>query len=247
MIKKIIKLFIPNFLLKAKATYIAKLYNRKFIGMSDKEIFKKIYTQNLWGKSVKVEEKYYSGLGSHSNDLTGKYIKAVNSFLMSLSKKPNVVDLGCGDFNIGRKLRRYCADYIAIDIFDELIKFNKKTFFNLKVDFRALDVTQEEVPAADICFVRQVLQHISNDSIFSFLKNIKNKYTYLIVTEHYPTSKFIPNLDKNTGPGIRFYDNSAVVLHKKPYRLKYKFKKTLCKTSTPNMSGYLKTIVYKLD
>ena len=57
MIKKIIKLFIPNFLLKAKAIYIAKLHNSKFIGMSDKEIFKKIYTQNLWGKSAKVDEK----------------------------------------------------------------------------------------------------------------------------------------------------------------------------------------------
>ena len=48
------------------------------------------------------------------------------TFLLSLPKKPDVVDLGCGDFVIGSKLRKFCNKYIAVDIVDELINFNKK-------------------------------------------------------------------------------------------------------------------------
>ena len=38
--------------------------------------------------------------------------------------------------------------------------------------------------------VRQVLQHLSNNDIKLFLKNIKYKCKFLIVTEHYTSKKF---------------------------------------------------------
>ena len=47
---------------------------------------------------------------------------------MSFNNKQNVVDLGCGDFSIGSQIRKNCNDFIAIDIFDELIEANKKKF-----------------------------------------------------------------------------------------------------------------------
>ena len=109
----------------------------------------------------------------------------------------------------------------AVDIFNELIDFNKKKYKHLNVDFRVLDITSEELPSGEVCLVRQVLQHLSNESIMNFVNLAKDKYKYLIITEHFPTSKnFIANIDKPTGFDIRFYDNSAVVLTKSPFNLK---------------------------
>ena len=38
---------------------------------------------------------------------------------------------------------------------------------DLDVDFRVLDITSDEIPPGDVCFVRQVLQHLSNQSIIN--------------------------------------------------------------------------------
>lgn len=58
-----------------------------------KEIFKEIYSTGARGRSEDVTDFYYSGTG-HSQSL-------------------NAVDLGCGDFAIGSKLRHHFNNYIA--------------------------------------------------------------------------------------------------------------------------------------
>ena len=184
------------------------------------------------------------------SDFVSKYIKSVESFLCSLPKKPDVVDLGCGDFVIGSKLRKFCEQYIAVDIFDDLIEFNKKKFSELNVDFRVLDITRDELPGGDICFLRQVLQHLSNESICKFIKLLKNKYKYLILTEHFPeTENFIPNVNKPDGPDVRLYNNSAVVLTLPPFDLKAIKEVDICEThsnSVEGFSGVLKTKIIQL-
>ena len=167
--------------------------------------------------------------------------------MLSLPKKPNVVDLGCGDFVIGSKLRKFCNKYIAVDIFDELINYNKKKYQDLNVDFRILDITSEKLPAGDVCFVRQVLQHLSNESIVNFVKAIKNKYKYLIITEHFPSSKnFVANLDKPTGPDVRLYDKSAVILTKPPFNLRVIKDTDVCETYSDSIDGVIKTKLLQL-
>ena len=168
-------------------------------------------------------------------------------FILSLPNKPNVVDLGCGDFVIGSKIRRLCNNYIAIDIFDQLIDYNKKKYKELNVDFRVLDITSDELPSADICFVRQVLQHLSNQSILQFLEAIKNKYKYLIITEHLPSSNFFKaNLDKPTGPDTRLFDKSGVILTKPPFNLKVIEDIDICETRSDSIEGVVKTKLLQL-
>ena len=170
--------------------------------------------------------------------------------MQTFTKKPNVVDLGCGDFNIGSKLRKYCNNYIAVDIFEEIINKNKITYNNFDVDFRVLDITNDSLPESDICFLRQVLQHLSNENIEKFLRQIKGKYKFLVLTEHLPDIKsFTPNLDIITGPEIRLYKNSGVVLTKKPFNLKPINEINICNTSSLKISGFegtINTIIYKL-
>jgi len=248
MIKKLIKKFIPDFIFAYRQKIKIKKIRKKFLKMEKNDIFKEIYLKKLWSpESIKSSYKFYSGVGSYFPELTNDYINEIKKFLSSLPKKPDVVDLGCGDFVIGSKIREYCNNYIAVDIFDELIYFNKKKYKTLNVDFRVLDITAEELPEGEICFIRQVLQHLSNDSITDFIKAIKDKYKYLIITEHFPaTNNFVANMDKPTGPDTRFYDKSAVVLTDSPFNLKVIKDTDICETTSDSIEGVLKTKILQL-
>ena len=175
MIRKIIKKFIPNFILEYRAKYTVNKTRNKFVKMKRYEIFKEIYLKQLWSsENKKKDHKFYSGTGSYLPELVNDYFSAIEKFFLSFHEKPNVVDLGCGDFTVGSKIRKMCNNYIAIDIYDELINFNKKKYKSLNVDFKVLDITVDKLPSGDVCFVRQVLQHLSNESIMNFIKNIEN-------------------------------------------------------------------------
>ena len=127
MIKKIIKSLIPKFVLKKRQKKKIQKMRDKFSKMNQYEIFKEIYLSKLWTpNSTKEDYKFFSGIGSYLPELVNDYIDEVSKFLSSFPSKPDVVDLGCGDFAIGSKIRKLCKNYIAVDIFDELISFNKK-------------------------------------------------------------------------------------------------------------------------
>lgn len=248
MIKKIIKKFIPNIILKYREKIMIKQMRLKFSKMKTYDVFKEIYLNKLWSPDPKKKDnEFFSGLGSYLPEFVNDYIDKVRKFLSSFPSKPNVVDLGCGDFVVGSKVRKLCNNYIAIDIFDELINLNKKKYKDLNVDFRVLDITKDELPSADICFVRQVLQHLSNESIKNFVNLAKNKYKYIIISEHYPSPKnFIANIDKPTGPDIRLYDNSAVVLTLPPFNLKVIKDTDICECYSNSIEGFEGAIKTKI-
>ncbi len=106
-----------------------------------------------------------------------------------MPQKPDVMDLGCGDFNIGSQIRGFCEKYIACDIVDSLIAQNRVIYENLNVDFRIFDLTAEKCETVDIVFLRQVLQHLSNDDIKKGLRNIIPYCKYLVLTEHWPVQR----------------------------------------------------------
>ena len=245
--KKILKFLIPKFILRMKNKFIASRTRKEFLNKSQKDIFKTIYSKKMWaGEKKKI--KFYSGLGSHSEELTNKYIIEVAKFFTIISQKTKRCRLRCGDFAIGSKIRDKCDRYYGIDIVDELIEENKKKFKNLSVEFLSLDITNDQLPSADICTVRLVLQHMSNESIHKFIKNINNKYKFLIVTEHFPSpEKFVPNINKPSGSDTRFYDNSAVDLNAPPFNLKIIDMKDLCDCSSDLIEGSLKTKILQLS
>lgn len=216
-----------------------------FKSLSTKEIFSEIYQKNLWGKSDNPDQPYYSGAGSHDKAITSVYLESVSSFLQTFSTKPAVVDLGCGDFFIGSQLRPYCGQYIACDIVSELIEYNKIKYKELDVDFKNLDLITEALPSGDIVFIRQVLQHLSNEQIQKLISKLSS-YRYLILTEHLPKLKnFVPNLDKKPGSGIRLGYHSGIVLTLPPFHLKVVNEKVLCEAE--EVDGVIKTLLYKLQ
>ena len=253
-VKYIIKSLLPNFILLPIQRYRQHKWeelhpsvnkDQYYNGLSTGEVFTKIYEVGAWGKSNESTQGFFSGSGSHANNLVSPYIEALQKTLSSFPQKPNVVDLGCGDFYVGSKIRYLFDSYIACDIVESLIDFNKQKYKDLDVDFRVLDLTKDELPNADIVLIRQVLQHLSNKEISAVIPQISSKYNYLVLTEHLPKDgSFVHNLDKPAGPSIRPFFNSGIILTSPPFNLQVK--ETTCICEAEEYPGIIRTNLYKL-
>jgi 2-polyprenyl-3-methyl-5-hydroxy-6-metoxy-1,4-benzoquinol methylase len=248
MLKKIKKILRP-WLLNLRRKYRVERHRKKYMAYGDlsaQQVFTKIYEEGAWGKSTDPEQKFFSGSGSHDNAIIGPYLEAIQKVLSSFPKKPDVVDLGCGDFYAGSRVRSLCGTYTACDIVESLINFNKEKYKSLNVDFRCLDITKDELPKGDIVFIKQVLQHLSNEQINRALPKLISKYKYLVLAEHLPAlDSFTHNLEKPAGPGIRVAFDSGVVLTSPPFNLKVKGGILLCEVAQGE--GVIRTNLYTLD
>jgi Methyltransferase domain len=211
---------------------------------SPEQIFRRIYAERLWGTGPDASHPFYSGCGSHDADVVSPYLEAVRHFLCSFETRPDAADLGCGDFSIGSRVRPFCANYIACDVVPELIDFNRKRFQCLEVDFRTVDLIVDPLPQADVVFVRQVFQHLSNKQILRAMARIGATYRYLVLTEHLPAeADFEHNLDKPAGPDIRPAIGSGIVLGSEPFKLRASHERELCRV--PQLGGLIVTTLYR--
>src|ERR1700733_6137029 len=129
------------------------------------DVFAHVYRERLWGvPNPWNRTRFFSGPGSHEAAIVKTYVAAVKRFVRS---RPGMdaVDLGCGDFNVGRRIRNCFKKYPACDIVPELIQHNERAFAQMNVDFRCLNISDDPLPRGDIVFLRQVLQHLSNEQI----------------------------------------------------------------------------------
>jgi hypothetical protein len=129
-----------------------------------------------------------------------------------------VIDLGCGDYRVGRLLREPGDRYVGVDIVPALVERNRLQFGGPETEFMCLDITADELPSGDLCLVRQVLQHLSNAEIAAVLRKLR-QYRVVLVTEHYPTPGRLvrPNADKPHGGDTRVIDGSGVYLDQPPF------------------------------
>lgn len=201
-----------------------------------------IYHQNLWGNN---EDHFYSGFGSHNPAIVTPYVDVVKQFLTSFDDQITVCDLGCGDFNVGKQFVNHTKKYIAVDIVENLINYNKQNFKAAHLEFRCLDIAKDTLPKADCVIIRQVLQHISNAEVQQILPKLSN-YKYIILTEHLPSGNFEPNKDIISGQGIRIKKQSGLDILKAPFNFKVKEKKELLSFELQNHKGLIKNTCYKV-
>lgn len=200
-------------------------------GVEDRQaIFEYIYKTGAWGRSSDPVDRYFSGTGTRVSVHSDCYVQALRTFLEPFSSKLNAVDIGCGDFITGSKIRGFCANYVACDVVSGLIDFNKTRFSDLDVDFRVLDAVNDALPEGEVVFIREVLQHLSNDDISKIIAKVARTYRYAVITECLPSTEgFTPNLDKVTSDKIRPNVNgSGVVLTQAPFNLVAKEERELC-------------------
>lgn len=190
---------------------------------SPKEVFSEIYRNKSWAGAVdsNTEAAFCSGTGSSLIGVVDQYLEDLSIYLNSINmQKFTLLDLGCGDFQVGSRLSEICDTYIGVDVVPELIDYNRKQYSNSRIKFESLDIVSDELPLADVCIVRQVFQHLSNAQIKKALSNL-NKYHHIIITEHLPDDDqlMVKNKDKVQGLDIRYYHGSGVYLDAKPFNL----------------------------
>jgi len=206
------------------------------------QVFAEVYANKVWGGDTRTA--FYSGAGSHDPILVEAYVRAVTRFVATVPGRRDAVDLGCGDFNVGSRLRHLFDRYVACDVVPALIERNTKAYADVDVEFRCLDIVRDDLPDGNIVTIRQVLQHLGNDDVRSVVAKLE-KYEYLVLTEHLPVSRdFPPNLDQATGAGTRLAQGSGIVLTAAPFFLEHKGQKTLL--DVHGYGGVIRTIVYKL-
>ena len=169
--------------------------------------FQRVYRHQMWGTDE--SHQFFSGVGSRgrvAEVYVDTMVPIIAAHLSELNSNATIVDLGCGDFWVGAWLleRLPSVKYIGCDVVPELVEYNRKTFGSNRIEFRLLDIVSADLPIGDICLVRQVFQHLSNQEIACTLPKLQ-KYRHVYVTEGHPIVREGKiNPDKPTGEDVRF-------------------------------------------
>jgi len=192
---------------KAKKIFHSFPFEKGFISSRKRQkIFHDVYDNKLWGSAP--NSKFFSGPGSHGEAArvyVDNLVELLKHHAYELKRPLNVVDLGCGDFAIGKSMleRLPNINYLGCDIVAKLVEHNQMQYAGDRISFKQLDIVTDKLPDGDVYLVRQVLQHLSNAEIISFFQRIPRKYIY--VTEGHPVHPSGPiNPDKLTGDGTRY-------------------------------------------
>lgn len=213
---------------------------------STREVFERIYEKGVWGSNSEST----SGTGSHDAQMIRPYVEVIGRWVRETGgEKFTAVDLGCGDFHVGSKIFPLFDRYVAADIVPAVIEAHQKNPDFNSVQFVCVDAIEDELPAGDVIFVRQVLQHLSNDQISKILPKI-TKFKHAIISEHLPSGDRLKgrNFDKPHGGGIRIKQGSGVYLESPPFSLKPLESQVLLEVpgcQPPDPQGPIRTTWYR--
>ena len=212
--KDIIRSLVSSPIMALNSRVRAWRIRRSYRQLAVQEVFSRIYHSEAWGSHP--DRPFCSGEGSIREDAIGPYCETIRGFLQAHNIR-HLVDLGCGDFGVGSRLLSPDLRYTAVDIVPDLVEYNRKRFADSRLEFKCLNIIDDELPAGDLCLVRQVLQHLSNGEILQILNKLR-AYKFAIVTEHvYSGPGWRPNVDKPHGPGTRIPARSGVFLDAPPF------------------------------
>jgi hypothetical protein len=200
---------------KVKTLY--RLHTDRFL--SRKEVFSRIYKSGVWGNLQ--EDLFCSGDGSLKENVVEPYLSCIEAQSHDLNFFGcEFVDLGCGDFRVGKKLLHLCSRYHGVDIVTALVEHNQIKYGSPSCKFSCLDIVEDALPDGDVCFVRQVFQHLSNEEILKVLPKL-SRYKWVYITEHNISeeSRSTANKNKPHGSGIRVNYQSGVFLDEPPFSI----------------------------
>jgi hypothetical protein len=218
LVKSAIRKVLPKSLVSAYTDYRQFTLARRNQRMTTEQVFTSIYSNNRWGGASGT---FCSGDGSHETSIVAPCVAKVTAELDRIGgTSMTVVDLGCGDYSVGRQLSPSCGRYIGVDIVKPLVAHNQATFSSPSVSFQHANIIEDSLPVGDICFVRQVLQHLSNDQIIAVLPKL-SKFRWCFITEHHPSPGRLqqPNKNKPHGHNIRVSGGSGVFLDEPPFSI----------------------------
>ncbi len=189
-------------------------------GLSVEATFDKIYTEGKWGRAPDGSQ-FHSGDGSLPAK-SARYEALVVSLLDAHRELNTLVDIGCGDFQVSRRILARLQrplDYTGCDVARSVIEHNRARHANSNVRFVQVNAVDADPPAGDVVTIRQVLQHLSNAQIAAVLERLARLYKVAIITELLPTRFAAANLDIAHGIAVRIPLGSGVYVDQPPYSL----------------------------
>jgi len=208
MLKATAKTLLPRSVIASYRSLRLAIARRTNARRDARTVFTEIYDKCLWGR------RNGSGRGSSESAATA-YVATIRHFIAEHRIK-SVVDLGWGDFQVGSRLQVPGVKYVGVDIVPSLIERHRLQGAMDDATFFCLDICRDDLPDAELCLIRQVFQHLSNNEIIAVLSKL-NKYQFVIVTEHYPAFLHVANRDKPHGADTRLIEGSAVCLDEPPF------------------------------
>lgn len=185
-------------------------------------VFNEIYAKGMW-RPEGAEAEFHSGPGSLA-PVTAGYEAFVAGILDSDPAIETLVDIGCGDFQVSQRILgrvKRPITYVGCDIASLVVDHNQRTHGRAgKISFQTLNVAKDALPAGDIVTIREVFQHLSNDTILAAIANLRTTFKRAIITEALPLEPSAPNLDIVSGYRTRDGYNSGVYLELSPFNLK---------------------------
>lgn len=141
-----------------------------------KDLFTNIYHNNTFGG---VESR--SGHGSNLANTAA--IRAALPALVARLGVRTLLDIPCGDFYWMKEVDLRGIMYLGADIVGALIERNRQLFSAGNINFLKLDITDDELPPADLILCRDCLVHFSNADALRAIANIKRSGAgYLLTT-----------------------------------------------------------------
>ncbi len=175
-----------------KLWVIPKLH-RTYGKLTAADAFSRIYESSLWSPT---DGASYDSSAGYIGFAAESFVRQVIEFMKNRGIE-SIADIGCGDFQVGQRSTSRCdVKYVGV--------------------FLCADLAVDPLPDADLCLIRQVLQHLSNAEIHAVLENISH-YKYALISEHVPKSPKSFNRDKPHGPDVRAYFGSGIYLERKPF------------------------------
>jgi hypothetical protein len=140
------------------------------------ETFEQIYESKHWNGAESV-----SGEGA-SLDQTQELKKKLPGIIRSLEVK-TLLDVPCGDFSWMSTIDLPLEKYTGGDIVAQIIEKNRQEYGNVQREFKVIDITKDDLPAADLILCRDCFVHLSFQDIKAALENIKHSSAkYLLTT-----------------------------------------------------------------
>lgn len=146
--------------------------------------FKNVYENGTWGNDTSQGYKGSSGSGSELEYNQNTYIPFLKKFIKDHDIH-SVVDLGCGSFKCGKAIYDDLDGvmYTGYDAYEGVIQSHKQTYPEYEFIFSDFYSEKENIKSADLCIIKDVIQHWPLENIRTFMDYIveSKKFKYLLV------------------------------------------------------------------
>lgn len=167
-----------------------------------KIVFTEIYEKHKLGNDNSI---YYAG--SSGEGSTYKYnekdlIPFLSKFITNNQIK-SIVDLGCGNLGYNRNIYDTLGidKYHGYDVYKKLQNYNRTFFNDKKYKFYTMDFLKHcnEIESADLCIIKDVLQHWMLKDIYALLDCLTEtkKFKYILIINCCDQTKNYTSIDDN--------------------------------------------------